>query len=296
MGTDEKALSPKEIEMILSFQRSEITEHFVYKELAKVAKGKNKEVLLKISEDELSHYNVWKRYTGRDVPPNRGKILLYSLLARLLGLSFTAKLMEKAENNAEEKYREQVRRFESAEAILRDEVVHENLLLSMIEEKKVEYVGSMVLGLNDALVELSGTLAGLTFALQNSKLVGLAGVITGIAAALSMSAAEYLSQKSESQEGKSPLLAAFFTGLAYIITVVILVSPYLLLNNYIFALIWSMLNGVLAVGVFSLFVSVVKDKSFREIALEMLGINLSVILISFFVGLLARKVLGVDVG
>ncbi len=293
---DKSVLVPQDREMILLFQRSEITEHFIYRELAKVASGKNREVLLKISDDELTHYNVWREYTGEDVKPDQKKILFYSLLARLLGLSFTAKLMERGENLAEKRYREQIKNFKVAESILRDEIVHENLLLSMIEERRVEYIGSMVLGLNDALVELSGTLAGLTFALQNSRLVGLAGVITGIAAALSMSSAEYLSQRSEVREGKNPLLAALFTGLSYIITVVILVFPYLILENYILSLVWSIFNGVLAVIVFGVFVSVVKDKSFKEITLEMLGINLSVILISFLVGLLARKILGVDIG
>ncbi len=281
--------------MIRGFQRSEITEHYVYSELARLATGKNRDVLLKIAKDELLHYEIWRKYSGQDVPPDKKKILFYTLLARLLGLSFTAKLMERGESKAEEKYKAQIARFEEAEPILRDEMAHEDLILGMIEEKKVEYVGSMVLGLNDALVELSGTLAGLTFALRNTRLIGLAGIITGVAAALSMAAAEYLSQKSESAEGKSPLVAAFFTGVAYIITVILLVFPYLLLANYIGALVWSILNGVLAVWVFSFFVSVVKDKEFRSIVFEMLSINLTVIIISFGVGLLARALLGVDI-
>ncbi len=281
-------------EILLSFQRSEITEHYVYKSLAEFASGKNKELLLKIAQDELTHYNIWKKYTKKDVPPDKKKIWFYSILARIVGLSFTSKLMEKNESRAEKIYREQIKRFQEAESVLRDEIEHENLLLSMIEEKKVEYIGSMVLGLNDALVELSGTLAGLSFALQNSRLIGLAGVITGVAAAMSMSAAEYLSQKAEGDETRNPFLAAFFTGIAYIVTVVILVAPYLILQNYVWALIWSIFNGIIAVGVFSLFVSVVKDKSFREIAVEMLTINMSVIFISFLVGLLVRRLIGVD--
>ncbi len=288
-------LSKEQRDILLGFQASEITEHHVYKKLAAIASDKNRDVLLKISQDELAHYNIWKRYTGEDVKPNRLKILFYSLLARLLGLSFTAKLMEKNEMKAEEKYNNLLRRYQEAESVLRDEVAHENLLLSMIEEKKVEYIGSMVLGLNDALVELSGTLAGLSFALRNSRLIGLAGIITGIAAALSMSAAEYLSQRAESGESRQPLTAAFFTGVAYIFTVVILVVPYLLLSNYLYALMWSILNGLLAILFFSFFVSVVKDRSFRKSFLEMFAINSSVILISFVVGLLVRRFLGIDV-
>ncbi len=288
-------ISEQEKDVLLSFQESEITEHVVYKKLAEITVGKNRQVLLKISQDELTHYNIWKRYTGKDIPPNRIKVLLYSILARILGLSFTAKLMEKNEMKAEKKYNALLHRYQEAETVLRDEVSHENLLLSMIEEKKVEYIGSMVLGLNDALVELSGTLAGLSFALRSSKLIGLAGIITGIAAALSMSAAEYLSQRAESSESRQPLTAAVFTGIAYIFTVVILVAPYLLLSNYLYALLWSIINGIFAILFFSFFVSVVKDRSFKTSFLEMFAINSSVILISFVVGLLVRRFLGVDI-
>ncbi len=288
-------ISEQEKNVLLSFQESEITEHVVYKKLAEISVGKNRQVLLKISQDELTHYNIWKRYTGKDIPPNRIKVLLYSILARILGLSFTAKLMEKNEMKAEKKYSALLHRYQEAETVLRDEVSHENLLLSMIEEKKVEYIGSMVLGLNDALVELSGTLAGLSFALRSSKLIGLAGIITGIAAALSMSAAEYLSQRAESSESRQPLTAAVFTGIAYIFTVVILVAPYLLLSNYLYALLWSIINGIFAILFFSFFVSVVKDRSFKTSFLEMFAINSSVILISFVVGLLVRRFLGVDI-
>ena len=80
-----------------------------------------------------------------------------------------------------------------------------NIFTDMIDEEKVKHIGSMVLGINDALVEITGTLAGLTFALQNSALVGLAGLITGIAATLSMGASEYLSQNSEGKENLVPL-------------------------------------------------------------------------------------------
>jgi len=53
----------------------------------------------------------------------------------------------------------------------------------LIEEKRLEYTGSIVLGLNDALVEMTGALAGLTLALQNTRLIALSGLVTGIAAA-----------------------------------------------------------------------------------------------------------------
>jgi len=73
----------------------------------------------------------------------------------------------------------------------------------------------MVLGLNDALVELTGTLAGLTFALKNTRLIALSGLITGIAATLSMAASEYLSARTE-QESSRALKSSLYTGGAYV--------------------------------------------------------------------------------
>ncbi len=287
-------LSKSDVELVVGFQKSEITEHFVYKALAESSSGTNKEILLKIASDELAHYNIWKNYSKRDVGPDKKRLFFYRMLAKLFGVSFAVKLMEKNELAAEQQYRQQIQKFKDAEPILRDEITHENLLLSMIEERKIAYMSSIVLGLNDALVELSGTLAGLSFALRNSKLIGLAGVITGVAAAMSMASAEYLSQKSEKQGRKNPLLAALFTGVAYVITVIILVFPYLVLANYLWALLWSVFNGIFAVILFSFFISIINDRPFKKVCFEMLGLNFGVILLSFGVGLLVRKWLGVD--
>ena len=49
----------------------------------------------------------------------------------------------------------------SAKEIVEDEDKHEQELIDLIDEERLRYVGSIVLGLNDALVELTGALAGL---------------------------------------------------------------------------------------------------------------------------------------
>ncbi len=279
--------------MLLDFQKNELTEHLVYKNLAKRTKGKNREILKRISDDELKHHRIWKRHTGEEVKPNRFKIFLYGLMARIFGLTFAIKLMENAEIEAEKNYAEIEGIVPRASEILEEETTHENLLISMIEEEKIGYISSMVLGLNDALVELTGTLAGLTFALQNTRVVGLAGFITGIAASLSMAASEYLSQKSE--EGKNPLKSAFYTGVAYILTVVVLVLPYFIFRSYYLALGVTISAVFFVVLFFTFFVSVVKDQPFRGLFLEMISISIGVAVISFIIGLATRKILGIEV-
>lgn len=281
-------------EILLVFQKNEITEYHIYARLAKRAAGKNRKVLKKISEDELRHYHMWKTYTGAEVSPDALKIFRYGVLARVLGLTFAVKLLEKGEEKAETVYQKVVSRYRKAVKILADEEKHEAALTAMIEEERLQYIGSMVLGINDALVELTGALAGLTFALQNTKVIGLAGLITGISASLSMSASEYLSQKSEGT-GKNPLKASLYTGLVYLGTVVCLVLPYFLLSSYMAALLLTICAGLLIVYLFTFFISVVQDLSFRKLFLEMAVLSLSVAVISFGIGLLARKILNIDI-
>ncbi len=281
-------------EILLEFQRSEITEHEIYKRLAQKTKGKNREVLEHIANDELGHYRVWKRHTGVEVPPNRFKVWFYLLVAKIFGLTFAIKMMEAAEKEAEEVYEKVREVIPNTDEILKDELRHENELIQMIDEEKIGYIGSMVLGLNDALVELTGTLAGLTFALRNTHIVGIAGVITGIAASLSMAASEYLSRKSEAEE-KSPAKAAFYTGVAYLITVMFLVMPYFIFTHYMAALGLTIFNVILIILLFTFFVSVVKSLSFRKLFIEMVTISLGVAIISFLIGWGARIVLGVEI-
>ncbi|MBO3832572.1 MAG: VIT1/CCC1 transporter family protein [Candidatus Brockarchaeota archaeon] len=279
---------------VLAFQRNEITEHMIYNALSKRAKGSNSQILKKMSEDELRHYGEWREYTGRDVAPSRLMLFKILLVARLFGLTFAVKLMEKGEKEAEEVYEKISYVFAKAKEIMRDEKEHEEMLIGMIDEEMVKYVGSLVLGLNDALVELTGALVGLTFTLQNSRLVGVAGLVTGIAASLSMSASEYLSQRSEKSE-KNPLKASLYTGIAYLATVLILSAPFLILPDYRLSLSIMFLSISLIVSVFTFFISITKETSFRRMFLEMILISLGVAAVSFVIGWFARILFGIEV-
>ena len=281
-------------ETILKFQKNEITEHAVYMDLAKITKGKNSEVLKRIADDELRHYNEWKKITNIEVQLDSFSVLKYSLVSKIFGLTFAIKAMERGENQAEAVYSELLDDLPEAKRILDDEVEHEKLLIGMIDEEKIGYIGSMVLGLNDALVELTGALAGFTFTLQNSRLIGAAGLITGIAASLSMSASEYLSQKSE-KENKNPIRASFYTGIAYIVTVLLLIMPYFVFENYYAALAVTLIDAVLVIVIFTFFVAVVKELSFKRMFLEILTISLGVAAVSFVIGWVAREVINIEV-
>lgn len=280
---------------LLTAQSTEITEHHIYLQLAdREKKPENAEILRHIAQDERRHYDFLREYTGRDVAPNGMLVRWYVFLAAALGLTFSIKLMERGEERAQISYDRIADSIPEARHIAEDEDAHETELIAMIDEERLRYVGSVVLGLNDALVELTGALAGLTLALANVRLIGMAGLITGLAASMSMAASEYLSTKSE-QSGQDPTKAAIYTGIAYVFTVVFLIFPYFLLGSYLGALAWTLLNAIVVIVVFTYYVSVAQDVDFRRRFLEMAGISLGVAALSFVIGYLVRTVLGIDI-
>ncbi|UCH13288.1 MAG: VIT1/CCC1 transporter family protein [Bacteroidales bacterium] len=286
-------ISEKVRQRILLSQKNEITEYHIYKKLAIKADDENRKILLKIAEEELNHYNIWKRFTDTDVKPNRFKIFRFYLISRIFGLTFGLKLMERGEENAQQAYSELDLKTAEIEKIIKEEGDHEDELLQMLDENFLKYTGSIVLGLNDALVELTGALAGFTLALKNTRLIALVGLVTGIAAALSMASSEYLSTKAEETE-KSPVKASVFTGLAYIITVFLLIFPYLILTNYFVCLTITLLIAIFIIYIFNYYISVTRDLSFRKHFLEMIILSFGVATLSFFIGYLLRSVLGVE--
>lgn len=280
---------------ILVYQRNELTEHNIYKMLAQVTDiPENKRILEKIADDELQHYRLWKTYTQQDIKPNKLMVWKYYFISRIFGLTFGIKLMEKGEASAQKKYSQLQDIVHETEKVLRDENEHENALIQLLDEERLRYVGSIVLGLNDALVELTGALAGFTLALQETKLIAVIGLITGIAAALSMGASEYLSTKSE-ETVKSPLKAAVYTGCAYIMAVFFLILPYLFLKNAFVCLSFALATAILIIAFFNYYVSVAKDVPFRKRFLEMAGLSFGVAAVSFFIGFLLRSFLNIEV-
>ena len=291
----EKQISQKALEIIKKMQQNELTESVIYQEISRFAKGEeNKQVLHRLAKEEKAHYEIWKKYTGMEMKPEKGKVLKFKLIARILGFTFAIKLMENGEGHAQTEYEILMQEVKESTAIRQQEEEHEQALLSMLDEERLQYVGSMVLGLNDALVELTGSLAGFTFAMQNTRLIALSGLIIGISATFSMASSEFLAARSE---GRSDALkSCTYTGIAYLITVILLITPYLILGNsqYILALIMMLVIVILIIAGFTYYTSVAQDQPFTSRFGEMALISVSVAVISFVVGILAKKFLGVD--
>jgi len=280
---------------LLVFQRLEITEYHIYKRLAdKITSPENAKIIAQIADDEWRHYEGLKKYSGQEVAPDWVTMWTYYIISRVFGFTFGIKLMERSEKGVQKDYDEITAVIPEAATFKHEEEIHEERLVALLDEERLRYAGSIVLGLNDALVELTGALAGLTLALQNVKLIALSGLITGIAASMSMAASEYLSTRSE-DTNKNPVRAAIYTGIAYIGTVVLLVLPYLLFENYYLDLTIALTIAVIIIAVFNYYISVAKDESFRERFLEMAGLSLGVALVSFIIGYFIRIWLGIEV-
>ena len=288
-------MDKKNKKIILEFQRNEITEHLIYKKLSHLVRNRhNRGIMEKISGDEFRHYNIWRKYSGEDAKPRTFNYWFYIVISMVFGVTFGIKLMEKGENNAQVSYAAVSDIAPEAGEIEKEENEHENALINMLDEEKLKYMGSIVLGLNDALVEFTGALAGFTFALGNSRLIGMVGFIMGISASFSMAASEYLSTKTET-DNKNPRKASFYTGIAYMLTVLVLVSPYFFFQNHYFSLLTTLVFAVFLILVFTFYSSVVKDISFRERFTEMLVISMGVAGLSFAIGLVVKKVMHIDV-
>ena len=286
-------MNAKLFKVALAAQRNEITEYHIYTRLAAGCKSAaNAAVLRDIGEAERRHACYWKTKTGVEAKVDGFRVFRQVLLARLLGLTFVLKRMEKNEGTASKRYALLNEAFPETKKIGEEEADHEKSLLAMLDEELLQYVGSIVLGLNDALVELTGALAGFTLALADSKIISLAGLVTGISAAFSMAASDYLSSKAEGDP--RAVKSAIYTGVAYLITVMLMILPFLLLSSKFVSLAITLCIVICIIFLFNYYLSVAKELNFKRRFWEMTFISLGVAAFSFFIGYILKGMLGID--
>jgi rubrerythrin len=167
-----KSLTQKQLDLLTSFQKDELTSALLYKKIAKRVKDKNNQsILLRISTEEQAHAHIWQQYTKKELKPNFFKVLFFQLVSFFLGYTFVIKILETHEYKGIQALQEIKENFPEVEYIISQEETHETELINMLNEERLNYIGAMVLGLNDALVELTGCIAGLTFVLMNTKTI-----------------------------------------------------------------------------------------------------------------------------
>ncbi len=280
-------------------QREEITVQEIYLKIAlAMGNSNNSNVLKRIASEELEHYKFWKKYTASDIIPDHLRVLISFLFLKLLGFTFTLKFL--ASRHARDVKMEVIEAIPEAETILRKDETHKKEIIELtdiLDEERFRYTGSIVLGLNDAIVEFIGMLAGLTFALQDSKLITITGIVAGISASLSMATSEYLSQRSEEKPDKKlkPPRAAIYTGITYIVTVALLLLPFMVIKSPYIALPLTLTIALIIIFGFTFYISVSRSLNFRRKFTEMALLSLGIATLSFLIGLGARLVLHVTV-
>jgi len=292
---NEKQISTELMKLVRKAQIDEEQGAILYGFMAKKEKNEeNKKILMQMSKDEKKHAQVWKNITKKNLKPSKLSILKFKILTIVMGITFVIKTMQKKENLAQNGYEKMMEELPEAAKMLEDERRHEKELYNMIDEERLNYIGAMVLGLNDALVELTGAIAGVTFALANTKLVALTGIVTGISATFSMAASNYLAERADNNP--KALKSSIYTGMAYLITVALLVLPYLLLpaSMYIIAFAIMIATVIFIIMFFNYYISVAKEEPFLKNFATMAAISLSVAVISYIIGILAKKLLGIE--
>ena len=290
-----QAIDPRIEKQLLSAQKNEITQHFVYRILSRsVRNPHNKAVLERIAAEELKHHDVCINFTCQDVKPARFKVWMYFLMSLVFGVTFSLKFMERAEGREHVIYSGLSAVMPETISIARDEIRHEQELLDMIDDERLNYSSDIVRGMNVAIVEITGTLAGLTFAFQNGQLVRDTVIIVGIIMSLSVMSTEYLAARADVHIDR-PVKSLIYAGTANIITIFILLLPYYLIQNIYIAIGVSVTAAIGAIYVFSFYISVVLSIPVRKRFLEMLLISLGISALAFGIGLLARSLLHIHV-
>jgi VIT1/CCC1 family predicted Fe2+/Mn2+ transporter len=292
---DGGVMDAKTLHRLRQAQRAEITESRIYHRLAQSATSDhNREVLQRIGDDEKRHHDILARHTGVRGRPRRLVVWMYVMLARVFGVTFALRLMERGERNAQIGYSE-FAHLDGVDVIAAEEEQHEQRLIGLLDDQRLAYAGSVVLGLNDALVELTGALAGLSLALAETRIVAAAGLVTGIAASMSMAASEYLASRHGRESGENALTAAIYTGGAYIVAVGLLVLPFLLLDRILAALVCTLGVAVTIIAAFNWYLAIARNHRFWPRFAEMALISLGVAAVSFGIGWVVRHLFALDV-
>jgi len=289
-------------EIYLKYAENELTEHLVYHELARREKNPlNKALLEKLSAQEKEHADFWHDLAGSDLAlkPERHAVWGTMLLRDILGVTFITKFAEMHEKNSSATYREILPTIPAdkqtkLKQIIEDEQSHEQTLIGQLKEKRIAYIGFIVLGLADAIVEITGTHAGFLGVTGSTLIAGVSGVIVGFAAAISMASASYLQAKQDLE--KSPFVSAAATGISYLCSVICLALPYFLIRTMFVAFAVSTSVGILLIAGFTFYGAIVFDRKFWHEFGEAVALMLGTAIATFFVGTLVGKIFHLNAG
>jgi vacuolar iron transporter family protein len=296
----QETLSPELVKLAAKSARDEHTDGAVYRMLSRHEKNQSfKKALEDLARGEQSHYEFWKIYThDAHVKVRRLKVYFTFLLRLTLGLTFTMKFLERHEEALHERYRQMLKNIPPAdkarfEAMMEEEEHQESYLMGEVHEGRVKYMSFIVLGLADAVVEISGIHAGSLGIFNLTELAGIAGILAGMAASIAMASAAY-AQAKQGFEG-SAKWSAIYTGVSYMFTAIFLALPYFLTSSMIVALGVSLVIGVALVAAMTYYDTVISARKFKRQFTEIAGIILAATLALYIAGTLIRHFFGITI-
>jgi VIT1/CCC1 family predicted Fe2+/Mn2+ transporter len=281
---------------------NELTEHIVYHRLARMERNHgNREALERLSAQEKTHYEFWKSLLpeaeSKHIRPRGYTVAGISFLRVVFGVTFITKFLETHETGAVKKYQDIASSIpeshrERFAQIIEDEKSHERELIAQLKEKRVSYIGFIVLGLADAIVEITGVHAGFLGVTGSTLIAGVAGIIVGFSAAISMGSAGFLQAKQDPD--KSAILSGFLTWASYFCSVILLALPYFLIRVMIPAFIVSTSVGIVLVAAFTFYGAVVFDRKFWREFFETVGLMLGTALATFILGIIVGSIFHIN--
>jgi VIT1/CCC1 family predicted Fe2+/Mn2+ transporter len=290
MSPDERALA-KVARVRMS---DEFSDHTLYERLSKTVEKNSPfaEVLRQLSATELRHYGFWRKYVPGE-EPRLAKLKLYWVLflRRFFGLTFAVRYLDRHESSVAKEYEGLAGLIPEPDrpafdAMVADEKEHEKTFALKVESGAIRYISFVVLGLADALVEISGIHAGSLGFYDRTEIAGLAGVIAGGAASLAMASAAF-AQAKQGFTGSARISAAY-TGVSYFITAIILATPYFLTSNMIYAISSSLTLAVLILALTTWYSTVIQQKAFLKDFLEIVLILFAATIALYAFGSLVR--------
>lgn len=285
---------PSLIEQAKVRMSDEFSDYTLYERLSRTVDHDSSyaDALRRLSATEYKHYEFWKKYVP-DEEPRLARLKLYWVLflRRVMGLTFASRYLDRHETNVIKEYRPLAPLIPEADRAAFDEMVadeedHERAFSHEIESSAIKYISFIVLGLADALVEISGIHAGSLGFYDRTELAGLAGVIAGGAASLAMASAAF-AQAKQGFKG-SARLSAIYTGVSYFITAIILATPYFLTSDMILALSTSLAFAVIVLALTTYYSTVISSKPFLKDFVEILAILFATTIVLYAFGYLVR--------
>ncbi|MGB9678744.1 MAG: VIT1/CCC1 transporter family protein [Thermoanaerobacteraceae bacterium] len=196
------------------FYNEELKAFELYTYLSKIEKNPDiKQSFDSLAKIEKAHSKFWydflleRNIKVKEKHSNIFRLFLYKILRTLLGSRLFVTVLEMNETSTTESYYQYFNEATLSNdekvmlsKIIEDELEHEKIFSKQKNKFSIENIRDFIMGMNDGLVEILGTVTGLSAVYPKSPItVGTAGLVVGVAGALSMAIGAYTSVRSQRQ-------------------------------------------------------------------------------------------------